>query len=79
MNTNERIGIWLQEKRIEKGYSQQQVADMLGVSRIAVSYWENGKRTIYATNLIEYCKVLALGREDLDELINELLPTKAKN
>ena len=78
MNTNERIGSWIQEKRIEKGYSQQQVADMLGVSRIAVSYWENGKRTIYAANLIEYCKVLALGREDLDELINELLPTKRK-
>ena len=51
---------------------------MLGVSRIAVSYWENGKRTIYAANLIEYCKVLALGREDLDELINDLLPTKRK-
>ena len=35
MNTNDRIGAWLQENRIEKGYSQQQVADMLGVSRIA--------------------------------------------
>lgn len=67
---NTQIGEWLHKQRIEKGLSQQQVADMLNVSRIAVSYWENGKRTIYADNLIEYCKVL---NADPTGLIGKLL------
>lgn len=38
--------------------SQQEVADRMGHTRTAVYYWENGKRTIYATNLLEFCKVM---------------------
>ena len=45
------------------------VADRLGVTRTAVHYWESGKRTIYAVNLIEYCKVLGVDpREIIDDL-----------
>lgn len=66
---NSRIGKWLAEKREEKDLSQQYVADRLGVTRTAVHYWESGKRTIYAVNLIEYCKVLGVDpREIIDDL-----------
>ena len=32
----------LQELRKKAGYSQEQVADMLGLSRQAISKWESG-------------------------------------
>ena len=33
----------LQELRKKMGYSQEQVAEMLGISRQAVSKWESGQ------------------------------------
>lgn len=68
-NDNFRIGKWLAKKREEKGLSQQHVAERLDVTRTAVHYWESGKRTIYAVNLIEYCKVLGV---DPKEIIDDL-------
>ena len=59
------IGGWLAEKRSEKGLSQQDVADRLGTTRTAIHYWESGKRTIYAVNLIEYCKVLGVNPSEI--------------
>lgn len=44
-DTNKQIGAWLAMKRKEKNLSQQNVADMLGVSKVAVHLWETGKRT----------------------------------
>lgn len=38
MNIAER----LQELRKKAGYSQEQVAEMLGISRQAISKWESG-------------------------------------
>lgn len=64
---NSRIGKWLAEKREEKDLSQQYVADCLDVTRTAVHYWESGKRTIYAVNLIEYCKVLGVDPRKLQK------------
>ena len=36
------IGNIIREKRKEKGYTQEQVADYLGVSALAVNKWEKG-------------------------------------
>lgn len=68
-NYNKQIGEWLHQQRINKGYSQQQIADLIGVSRSIVSYWEKGKRTIFANDLIEYCKVLKVSPS---ALLNDL-------
>lgn len=55
---NAKIGAWMRKKRQEARLSQQEVAERMGHTRTAVYYWENGKRTIYATNLLEFCKVM---------------------
>ena len=36
------ISVRLQELRKQAGYSQEQVAEMLGISRQAISKWETG-------------------------------------
>jgi transcriptional regulator with XRE-family HTH domain len=38
------IGMSLREARISRGYSQEEVADLAGLSQAAVSYIEAGKR-----------------------------------
>lgn len=57
-NMNARIGQWMKSKRIEKGFTMQEVANRMKVTRTAVHYWESGKRTIYAVNLIEFCDAI---------------------
>jgi len=47
----EKIGKFLQQLRIEKGYSQEKVAQMLYVTRQVISKWERGK-SIPSNNLI---------------------------
>lgn len=64
-NLNSKIGEWLQNKRIEKGLSQQDVADAMNITRTAVHYWESGKRTIYADNMFDYCRVLNVNPAEL--------------
>lgn len=41
----ERLGRRLKELRVEKNLTQQQMADRLGVSRMAYRYYENAERT----------------------------------
>lgn len=69
-NYNEAIGAWLMNERIKRGLSQQDIADRLGTTRTAVHYWESGKRTIYAVNMINYCNALNV---DPAELINDIM------
>lgn len=59
------IGKWLREHREAKSITGQQVADALGVTKTAVSYWESGKRTIYAWQMMEYCKFIGADPEEL--------------
>lgn len=36
------IGASIKEHRVVRGLSQKQMAALIGVSHVAVSYWENG-------------------------------------
>ncbi len=62
------IGSWLKQKRNDKGMTLQEVADRMGVTRTAVHCWETGKRSMYASTLMDYCNVLGA---DLDEYIKK--------
>lgn len=45
----------LKELRQEKGLTQKQIADLFGISRISVVYWEQGSEPDYDT-LIKLAK-----------------------
>lgn len=53
MNLNER----LQDMRKKAGYSQEQLAELLGISRQAVSKWESGQGNPDIDNIIKLTKV----------------------
>ena len=43
----EKIGKYIRKKRIEKGMTQQQLAEKIQVTEKAVSRWETGRGTRY--------------------------------
>lgn len=55
----------LQKFRKENGYSQEQLAEELGVSRQAVSKWERGEASPDTENLIALAKLYNLSLDDL--------------
>ena len=57
----ERLG----KLRKEHGYSQEQLADELGVSRQAVSKWERGEASPDTDNLIALAKLYNISVDDL--------------
>ncbi len=70
----QKIGKLILAKRKEKGITQQQLADMLGVTNKAVSKWENGKSMPDIGIIPELCKVLGISISTLfngEEIENE--------
>lgn len=61
-----RIGRSIAEKRKEKGYTQEQLGNILGVSNKTISRWENG-------NYMPDLSLLIPLSETLDITLNELL------
>lgn len=51
------------KRRLEKNYSQQEIAERAGISRYTVNFFENGK-TITLTSFIQLLRAL----KELDEL-----------
>ena len=54
----------LYELRKENGYSQEELADKLGVARQTISKWENGTTTPDTNNLIELSKKYNIYRQE---------------
>ena len=59
------LGETLRDKRIERGMTQELVAESLGVSRQAVSKWESGKTDPSTANLLALADLLGVPIEDL--------------
>ena len=57
----------LQKLRKEKGFSQEQLAEELGISRQAVSKWERAEASPDTDNLVELAKLYGIS---LDELLD---------
>ena len=64
-----RIGEKIKELRIEKGFSQMQLAKAVGVSQKAVDYWERNINEPKACYIIALVKVFEIS---LDEFFNEI-------
>lgn len=52
------IGKRIKEARASKGYSQEELAKVIGVSRVAVTKWESGQSSnIKLDNMMKLCKI----------------------
>ena len=59
------IGKRIAGLRKDKGLKQEALADMLGVSRQAVSKWENGASDPSTTNLVALGRLYGVAPEEL--------------
>lgn len=66
----------LYQFRKEKGISQEELGNIIGVSRQAVSKWESGERVPDINNLNALCKTFDKTLEDFIEGADELLKTE---
>lgn len=71
----------LQKLRKEKGYSQEQLADLLEVSRQSVSKWESGTTYPEMDKLLILCKIFNVSLDDLtnDDISSNKIMEKSKN
>lgn len=70
----ESLGESLKENRLRCNMTQEFVAETLGVSRQAVSKWENGTSEPNTTNLIALSRLYKIEAVDLLECIQEKEP-----
>ena len=67
------LGETLKAHRISRGFTQEYVAESLGVSRQAVSKWENGTSDPSTANLMALAKLYGLS---VDELLRQVETTE---
>ena len=68
------IGKRMFEARKKKGYTQEQLADLLGISYKSISGAENGQKIMRPESLIKVCEVLDISLDYL--LTGELSHTE---
>lgn len=57
MINSKRIGRQLRDLRISRGWKQKELAEMVGLSRPAMSNIESGKRSLTLNTLNRFCEV----------------------
>ena len=67
MKDKKTFGSFIKEKRIEKNYSQKDLAQMLYVTESAVSKWERGVTYPDITMISDLCRVLGVTEHELIE------------
>lgn len=65
MKDKKGFGTFIKEKRIQKNYSQKDLAELLFVSESAVSKWERGVSYPDITLISDICKVLDISEKEL--------------
>jgi len=61
----------LNAARVAAGYTQEQLADRMDVSRQTVIDWENGKREMKTAYFYMFCQITGFSEDDI------LLPQKS--
>lgn len=59
------LGSALRKVREQKGFTQIEIAERLGMTKMAISSWESGKRSMTAYNLKRYCKILGVSVQSI--------------
>ena len=65
MKDKKTFGAFIREKRINKNYSQKDLAELLYVTESAVSKWERGVTYPDITLITDICKVLEISEKEL--------------
>lgn len=73
------LGTLLKENRLRCKMTQEFVAESLGVSRQAVSKWENGTTDPSTSNLIALAQLYEISAEELLKDVNTTIPKEIKN
>ena len=71
------IGTRIRKVRRERGWTQDQLANAVGVSRSAVAQWETGRAGQVTANLTRIASVLGVGVDYLMHGEDKRAPTKA--
>lgn len=61
----EKVGCFLKELRLEKGLTQEQLAEKFNISNRSVSRWENGKNMPDISLLVELAEFYQVGMDEL--------------
>ena len=74
------IGQKIKKARLEKGYTQEELAEMVGVKKSAVAKWENGRVSeIKRSNLNKLSKALDINPNSLlDDIEDKPIETANK-
>ena len=64
-NFDKKLGETLRRIREEKRVSAQTMAERLGVTKQALSYWERGDRGLKAATLRDYCAALGVSMQSV--------------
>ena len=57
--------ITLAAARVNSGYTQEEMANKMGVSRTTIAYWETGKKAIRPAYLYAYCHITGFAEDDI--------------
>jgi y4mF family transcriptional regulator len=69
------VGQRIKERRVELGWTQEQLAQKAGISKSFLSELENGKRSVSADNLLDLARALGVS---LDHLMTGRAKEEAK-
>ena len=59
------IGKCIRENRLRKGFTQEQLAEQLGITGKAVSKWENAKSMPEMSIVLDLCRILGITVDQL--------------
>ncbi len=62
-----KLGDRIKELRLERGYTQKKLAQLIGVSQKAVDYWERSVNEPKASYIISIVKVFEISFDDFFE------------
>ena len=66
-----KLGNILRAKRQDKGFSMEYVAQQLKVTKMTISHWETGTRSMYAEPLRDYCRLLGITMQEAFDLMEK--------
>lgn len=61
------IGSRIKQVRLDRGLTQQDVAEQMGVSRVYYSQWESNDRRISAEQLIQFAKIFKVPLDTFED------------